>query len=291
MTTTSMRRLALCATAIGMALGAGAVSFAQQPAAAPPAAAVIPPTPAVLAPYDKAGAAKTVRNAEGPNCTIFRPETLAARTPIVLWSNGRDQAPTNYASLLDQLASNGFVVAATNAPRSGAGVEPLACLDWLTTQNTTASSPYMGKLDLTKVGAAGHSMGGGGTIMAGKDARVKATAPIQPYTRPGLGFVEGAEKEQKGPMLVLSGGADTVAAPAVHQAPMFAGANTPVVWATLAGASHSVPAQTDSSQYRPAVIAWFRYQLMGDAAAGRVFSGASCGLCTANGWTVQKRGL
>jgi predicted dienelactone hydrolase len=287
---TSMRRAAWAATAVGLVLAAGAsASFAQQPAAAPAAAPAA--LPAALAAYDKAGPAKTIKVAEGPNCTIFRPETLAARTPIVLWSNGRDQAPEKYGVMLDQLASQGFVVAATNAPRSGAGVEPLACLDWLTTQNTAAGSPYMGKLDLTKVGAAGHSMGGGGTIMAGKDARIKATAPIQPYTAPGLGFVAGAQGSQNGPMLVLSGGADTTAAPDTHQKPVFEGANVPVVWATLAGANHGVPATGDSSQYRPAVIAWFRYTLMGDQTAGRAFTGAGCGLCSAAGWTVQKKGL
>ena len=61
--------------------------------------------------------------------------------------------------------------------------------------------------------------------------------------------------------------------------------------ANLAGQGHAAPAQGDSGQYRPAVIAWFRYQLMGDPAAARVFTGANCGLCTAAGWTVQKRGV
>ena len=92
-------------------------------------------------------------------------------------------------------------------------------------------------------------------------------------------------------LLVLSGGADTIAAPATHQQPMFEKANVPVVWANLAGQGHAAPAQGDSGQYRPAVIAWFRYQLMGDPAAARVFTGANCGLCTAAGWTVQKRGV
>ena len=284
--THNLKTFGVLAAASAVVLTAAA-GFAQPPAA--PAAAAPAPIQAALQPWSVSGPNQTVRNVEGPDCTVFRPANLAASTPIVLWANGRDQAPARYATMLDQLASRGFVVAAANAPRSGAGAEPLACLDYLTAENGKAGSPYQGKLDLAKVGAAGHSMGGGSILMAGKDARIKATAPIMPYTAPGLGFVAGTQGEQKGPMLILSGSADTTAAPATHQKPVFDGANVPVVWATLAGAVHAAPAVNDSGELRPVVIAWFMAKLKNDVRSNALFAGPACGLCSANGWTVERR--
>ena len=81
----------------------------------------------------------------------------------------------------------------------------------------------------------------------------------------------------------------TIARPEPNQKPVFDETNVPVVWATLAGASHFVPMQVDSGSYRPALIAWFRYQLMDDRAAAALFTGAACGLCTAPDWTIQRK--
>ena len=295
------RRLA--GVAAGLIAVAAAVSvFAQQtapqgqpaPSQGAPARAARPPEPpmamsAAVAAFDKDGPLKTMGRLEGPDCTIFRPETLTGKSPIVLWGNGTGQTPARYAQMLNQLATNGFVVAAANTTNPGDATQMLACLDYLTAQNGTAGSLYEGKLDLTRVGASGHSQGGGGAIMAGRDARIKTTAPIMPYTI-GLRYVDGAQALQHGPMFMLSGGNDTIAVPARNQHPVFDTANVPIFWATLVGASHLVPMQPDSGPYRPVMIAWFRYQLMGDAAAGRLFVGPMCGLCTASDWTVQRKG-
>ncbi len=295
MNSKTLKTLALTAAAAALMMAAGAAI--AQPPAAPAAAPAAPPAPPpalmpispVLDAYNKAGPNKTVHAAEGPDCTVYRPETLAARTPIVLWSNGRGQTPDKYGTMLDQLASQGIVVAAANSGNAGAGVEVLACLDYLTTQNTTAGSAYMGKLDLTRVGAAGHSQGGGGTIMAGKDARIKTTAPIMPYTAAGLGFVSGAQAEQKGPMLLISGGADRTAPPATHQKPVFDSANVQVFWGTIANAVHALPATGDSGEVRPLVIAWMRAQLLGDRTAAALFNGPTCGLCSVPELAIQRK--
>ncbi|MEI7932475.1 MAG: alpha/beta hydrolase, partial [Alphaproteobacteria bacterium] len=239
MTKFSMKLCAFGAVSALVLTATAAATWAQQaPAPAAPAAAT-PPLPTALAAYDKAGSVKTVKNAEGPDCTVFRPETLSAKTPVIVWSNGNRQTPDKYATMLDQLASNGFVVAAANSGNAGTGAEPLACLDYLTTQNTTAGSPYMGKLDLTKVGAAGHSQGGGGTLMAARDARIKAIAPIMPYTRAGLGFDPASIPLQKGPVLLMSGGADTIAPPEAMHKPVYDALTVPVFWANVAGQAHT----------------------------------------------------
>lgn len=241
--------------------------------------------------YDELGPEKTKMEQAGSACTIFRPETLGSggrKNPIVLWGNGTGQMPPVYGVTLKNLASWGFVVAAANTTNAGTGVDMLACLDWLTAENGRADSPYAGKLDLSRVGASGHSQGGGGTLMAGRDPRIKATAPVMPYTR-GLGWAAGAQAQQHGPVLMLSGGADTIADPPRNQQPVFDTANTPMIWATLAGAGHLVPMR-DGGVYPGIITAWFRYQLMDDAKAAAMFKGPDCGYCKSPDWTLQKKG-
>ena len=94
--------------------------------------------------------------------------------------------------------------------------------------------------------------------MAGRDPRITVTAPIEAYTL-GLGYVKGAEAAQHGPMLLLSGGADTTAVPETNQRPVFEAAKSPVIWATLKPATHADPATGTSSEFRPVTTAWFRW--------------------------------
>ena len=101
--------------------------------------------------FDALGPLKTLREAGGPACTIFRPAEIPAKAPIVLWGNGTGQMPGIYQPILKTLASNGFVVAAANTPNAGNGRDMLGCLDWLTAENGREGSPYAGRLDLTKV--------------------------------------------------------------------------------------------------------------------------------------------
>jgi hypothetical protein len=237
--------------------------------------------------YDAMGPLKVLRESGGAACTIFRPSTIPDRAPIILWGNGTSQMPDTYGPILKTLASNGFVVAAANTFNAGSGADMLGCLDWLTQQNAEAGGPYSGKLDLTKVGATGHSQGGGGALMAGRDPRVKTTAPIMPATQ-GPRYA-GVRFDEHGPILLLSGGADNVAGPVTQQKPVFDSAGQPVFWATLANAGHLVPMHA-GGVFPGIVTAWFRYQLMGDQKAGQMFVGDTCGYCVAADWTVKRKG-
>jgi dienelactone hydrolase len=229
--------------------------------------------------------ALAVHGYTGDTCTIFRPVDLKPGSRVILWGNGTGTQPVDYLVLLQQLASYGFVVAAANTPNAGSGVEMLHCLDWLTAENTRDGSAYQGKLDLTKVGATGHSQGGGGTLMAGRDPRVTTTAPLMPA---GRGDVSAAVSQQHGPMLLLSGGMDTIAPPERSQKPVFEAAKTPVTWLTRKTAGH-LAAMRDAGPYRAALTAWFLYQLDGDAKAGAMFTGDGCGYCTNQDWIIQRK--
>jgi predicted dienelactone hydrolase len=241
--------------------------------------------------FSARGPFATVEQAGGSACTIFRPATLGqggVTHPVIIWGNGTFSSPADYRGFLTHLASHGFIVAAANTSNAGNGSQMINCLNFVTQQNGSSSSAFFQKVDLQRVGASGHSQGGAGTIMAGRDARVKATAPMEPF----IGFIFGGGRfsnasigQQRGPMFLLSGANDTIATPATHQQPVFNGANVPVVWGTLAGADHFEP-PGDAGDMRFAVTAWFRAQLMDDASAALLFP-PTCNLCRTAGWTVR----
>ena len=78
---------------------------------------------------------------------------------VVLWGPGGGTAPGAYSGIIKRLASHGFVVIATSESPDGTNRGKPA-LDWLENKNNTPGDPLYGKLDMTKVGASGHSMGG-----------------------------------------------------------------------------------------------------------------------------------
>ena len=78
---------------------------------------------------------------------------------VVLWGPGGGSNPNDYEGIIRRLASHGFVVVATSeSPSSTARGKP--ALDWLEKKNNTPGDVLYQKLDMTKVGASGHSMGG-----------------------------------------------------------------------------------------------------------------------------------
>jgi hypothetical protein len=242
--------------------------------------------------FSAQGPFATTQGTLGASCTVFRPTILGqggVTHPVVIWGNGTGASVSTYGPLLSHLASHGFIVAAANTPNAGNGSQMLTCLTHVINANSTAGSVFFQRVDPTRVGASGHSQGGAGTIMAGRDARVDVTAPIQPY----LGFIlfggtfnRASIGQQNGPMLLLSGSLDTIAVPRIHQQPVVSGVNQQVFWATRTGATHFEPAG-DAGAFRGPITAWFRSFLMDDAQATAVFANP-CTLCTTAGWTIQQ---
>jgi hypothetical protein len=242
--------------------------------------------------FSRSGSFSTTSGNAGPSCTIYRPRTLGEegrRHPIIIWGNGTGASPSTYDSLLTHWASQGFVVAAARTSNAGSGDEMIDCLDFLVEQNGRSSGTYAGKLNVNRVGAAGHSQGGGGTIMAGRDGRITVTAPFQPYTI-GLGHRSSSQSQQNGPMFLMTGGSDTIAAPGLNAAPVFRNANVPVFWGERTNASHFEPIG-NAGDFRGPSTAWFRFHLMNDGSAESTFYGSRCGLCIDRGWDVERKGI
>ena len=78
---------------------------------------------------------------------------------VVMWGPGGGSDPKDYGGIIKRLASHGFVVVAI--PQSpGNATQGKPALDWLESKNNDPSDPLYNKLDMTKVGCSGHSMGG-----------------------------------------------------------------------------------------------------------------------------------
>jgi hypothetical protein len=242
-------------------------------------------------PYDSRGSYEVKQTLAGPGCHFFRPILPQVHpSPVILWGNATSTMVARYGPMLTHWASYGFIVGASVSGNAGSGRDMLACLDFLQKENAREGSAFYGAVDPSHVGASGHSQGATGAMMAGRDTRIKTTAPIEPATRGGY-YAPGAEKMQHGPMLLLSGSADSITEPLSNHKFVFDDANVPVVWATLLGAGHNAPAVQDSGPYRPATTAWFLWQLMGDEKAGALFTGAKCDYCVDPDWVVKRRGV
>jgi hypothetical protein len=278
----------LTGLAIGLLMSAGALASNPSPTPDPGTPSGFP----AVSDFSRSGSFATTNANEGPSCTIYRPRTLGEsgrRHPIIIWGNGTGASPSGYGALLDHWASHGFVVAAARTSNAGSGQEMLACLDYLVQQNGRSTGTYAGKLNVNRVGSSGHSQGGGGSIMAGQDRRVTVTAPFQPYTL-GLGHRSSSQSNQSGPMFLMTGGQDTIAAPSTNALPVYNRANVPVFWGELNAAGHFEPAG-NAGGYRGPSTAWLRFHLMGDMNAQSTFYGTSCGLCTNRAWTVRRKGI
>lgn len=227
------------------------------------------------------------------DCMVYRPTSLGENGvthPVIIWGNGTFSVPVFYTGVLSHLASHGFIVAAANTSNAGDGSQMIACLDAVIAAHETPGSAYYQHVDTTRVGASGHSQGGAGTIMAGRDPRVRVTAPLQPYISwipLGGAFSRASIGQQQGPMFLVSGSADLIALPGLHQRPVYDGVNQPIFWANRTFATHLEPVGS-AGDYRGPLTAWFRASLMGDATAGELFD-SPCTLCSDTGWRIHFR--
>ena len=114
----------------------------------------------------------TACDSKGDLCDIYFPTNLGANGfhhPIVVWGNGTGTTPvpaSTVAYYLRHLASWGFVVVATQDGTTGVGQTIIDSANYIKARNTDASSVFFGKLDVTKIGAVGHSQGATGVVNA-----------------------------------------------------------------------------------------------------------------------------
>ena len=89
------------------------------------------------------------------------PEQLSndRKHAVVVWGPGGGTEPGAYGGIIRRLASHGFVVIALRES-PGNATQAIPALNWLEKKNNDPNDPLYQKLDMTKVGCSGHSMGG-----------------------------------------------------------------------------------------------------------------------------------
>jgi dienelactone hydrolase len=153
-----------------------------------------------------------------------------------------------------RLASFGFVVIGieTNSvfdqPNSR-GAQLLAALDW-----AVNSSPAASRIDRTRLAVAGHSMGGGGTLVAANSRpALQAAIPLAPWhtTKIWSGV--------RVPTMIIGGEADSIAPNSSHSEPFYVSmSSTPEkAYLELNNAGHTFPNTTNTPTARM-MISWLK---------------------------------
>jgi hypothetical protein len=220
----------------------------------------------------------------GPDAAydIVRPMRLGEegrKHPIVSWNNGTVYEIDRYQDLLDHWASHGFVVIGGHTNSTAGGAVHKAAIDWLVAESARAGSVYFGMLDLTKIGASGHSQGGGATITAGADvpgpSGIVTTMPLMPISR----YERSHLAQHVASMLVVSATDDERANRVADEA--LADVTTELVDAQFVG----VHEDAMNPGIHGGTVAWLRYQLMGDLnAKAQFYPAGTCGLCRDGAW-------
>lgn len=259
-----------------------------------------------------------------PDHVVYRPADLARiganGLGVFIWGNGAcaDDA-TSSRFHLAQIASHGYLVIAPGAWRSGPNARAPAAsqrtrgpdgqlppsptsaadlteaLDWALAENARAGSPYHGLIDENALAVGGFSCGGVQALTIAGDPRldtvVVQNSGLLPDGAPRLG---GMELTKAGlaalhtPVLYLDGGPTDIAYEngmddfrRIEHVPAIM-VNTP----TGHGGTYHDP---NGGKNASIVIDWLEWQLRGDRAAARTFTGENCRLCRDPGATIERK--
>jgi hypothetical protein len=248
---------------------------------------------------------KTTSTGPMDGYTTLVPDPLAEgsiKHPILIWGPGAGANPELYGTMLNHIASHGFVIVSYNSTPDG--VELTKAIDWIIDEAKRDGSPFFERVDTSKIAMGGQSAGSLATFKAGKDERLTTTVHVNGGSfdhqgslnliRPAF-FVCGDDPEETGGDGLWEG---DLARP--HCDGDFMTAKIPVWYGVVIGSSHTTvidePTDTTAdplkSHYNGAVVAWLRWQLAGDERMKQLFVGASCGYCSQPMvWKVQQKGL
>ncbi|MFJ8544010.1 alpha/beta hydrolase family protein [Streptomyces sp. NPDC093586] len=187
--------------------------------------------------------------------TIYYPTSTSDGTfGAVVISPGFTAYQSSIAWLGPRLASQGFVVLTidtltTMDQPDSRGRQLLAALDYLTER-----SSVRGRIDSSRLGVMGHSMGGGGTLEAAKSRpSLQAAIPLTPWN------LDKTWPEVTTPTLIVGADGDTVAPVASHSEPFYSSlpSTTDRAYLELNGATHFSP-NTSNTTIAKYSISWLK---------------------------------
>ncbi|MEU1039540.1 dienelactone hydrolase family protein [Streptomyces sp. NPDC005907] len=177
--------------------------------------------------------------------TIYYPTSTSDGTfGAIAISPGYTAYQSSIAWLGPRLASQGFVVftidtnTTLDQPASR-GDQLLAALDYLTSRSTVRT-----RIDSSRLGVMGHSMGGGGTLEAAKDRpSLQAAIPLTGWN------LDKTWSEIKTPTLIFGADGDTIAPVASHSEPFYTSLPSSLdkAYLELNGATHFTPNSSNTT--------------------------------------------
>ncbi|CAM5638559.1 cutinase (Fragment) OS=Streptomyces rochei OX=1928 GN=G3I25_20050 PE=3 SV=1 [Streptomyces rochei] len=187
--------------------------------------------------------------------TIYYPTSTSDGTfGAVVISPGFTAYQSSIAWLGPRLASQGFVVFTIDTNTTldqpdSRGRQLLAALDYLTER-----SSVRGRIDSSRLGVMGHSMGGGGSLEAAKSRpSLQAAIPLTPWN------LDKSWPEVSTPTLIVGADGDTVAPVSSHSEPFYSGlpSGTDRAYLELNNATHFSP-NTSNTTIAKYSISWLK---------------------------------
>jgi len=175
--------------------------------------------------------------------TVYYPTSTADGTfGAVAISPGFTSSQSAVAWYGPRLASQGFVVITIDTLTTldlpdSRGTQLLAALDYLTTTSAVSS-----RIDATRLGVMGHSMGGGGSLAATRTRpQLQASIPLAPYHSTKNWSTVTV------PTMIIGAENDTVASVSAHAEPFYTSLPSTLdkAYLELNNASHSAPTSTN----------------------------------------------
>ncbi|KAF2395716.1 hypothetical protein EJ06DRAFT_540240 [Trichodelitschia bisporula] len=224
--------------------------------------------------------------------TVFQPKMLPVgqKLPVILWGNGACSGNGQWFSkFLTEIASHGFVVIANGDPNgsllSGTTAKDIPdAIEWVYQNAGTGNWTH---LDKTRLAAAGQSCGGIQAYSASVDPRIKLTgifnsgliiAENQKYfdrLHAPVGYFLGGESD----IAYLNGERDYKTLPA----------KIPTVKANLPVGHMATYGDQYGGKFGKAAVAFFKWQLKGDTAAGELFLNPATSSLTKDGWAIESK--
>lgn len=203
--------------------------------------------------------------------TVYYPST-AGSYGVIAMCPGFTATESSIAWLARRMASHGFVVVAmnTNSTLDQPGSRANQLMAALSYAVNSAPSAVRSRIDPSKQAVAGHSMGGGGSMIAARDnASLKASYPMTPWnTSTSFGAI-------RVPTMIIGADGDTIAPVAAHSRPMYASLSSSVfkAYGELNSASHFTPNSTSTPIGRYGVT-WMKRFVDGDTRYSPFLCGA-----------------
>jgi len=188
--------------------------------------------------------------------------TATGTYPVIAASPGYTARWSSISWIGPRLASWGFVVVGIETDSifdqpASRGRQLLAALNWAVNSSPSAVRT---RVDGSRRGVAGHSMGGGGTLealSADTSGLVRAGVPLAPWN------TDKTWGQVTEPVLIVGGESDTVAPVSSHSIPFYNSLGGPKTYVELNNASHFFPQSPEPTTSR-ALVSWFKRWLNND---------------------------